>query len=253
MFPLRDVHRLARAPVVTRLLVLLMAAVFAWQIVLALRQGEGGFITQWGARPRCIVSPDACNINLGAIPVHPASTLRRWLAPLLSSAFLHAGVLHLLLNAWFLWVFGPGVEDRLGRLKYLSFYLACAIASALCHVATQPGSPVPLVGASGAIAGILGAHLILLPRSWILSYIPPIWIVPIPSLVFLLVWMAGQIVGARALLPLELSGMPAPERDIAWAAHIGGFVFGAACAWRAKPWFRKGEDEDDRTRKRGAG
>lgn len=244
MFPLRDVHRSARAPVITRLLVLLMALVFAWQIVLALGHGEGGFITQWGARPRCIVSPDACNINLGAIPVQPTSTLRRWLAPLLSSAFLHAGILHLALNAWFLWVFGPAVEDRLGRLKYLSLYLACAIASALCHVAAQPGSPIPLVGASGAIAGVLGAHLILLPRSWILSYIPPIWIVPIPSLVFLLLWMAGQMMGARALLPLALSGVPDADRGVAWAAHIGGFVFGAAGAWRARPWFRKREGEN---------
>lgn len=244
MFPLRDVHRSARAPIVTRLLVLLMAGVFAWQIVLAMRHAESGFITQWGARPRCIVSPDACNINLAAIPVQPASTLRRWLAPLLSSAFLHAGVLHLALNAWFLWVFGPAVEDRLGRLKYLGLYLACAVASALCHVAVQPGSPLPLVGASGAIAGVLGAHLILLPRSWIVSYIPPIWIVPIPSLVFLLLWMAGQMMGARALLPLELSGVPDADRSVAWAAHIGGFAFGAASAWRSRPRPKQSERED---------
>lgn len=239
MFPLRDAHRPARAPIITRALVLAMVGVFVWQIVLALGHGEGGFITQWGARPRCIVSPGACNIDLAALPDEPAQIARRWLAPLLSSAFLHAGVLHLAFNAWFLWVFGPAVEDRLGRLKYLGFYLACAVVATLAHVAAQPGSAVPLVGASGAIAGVLGAHLILLPRSWIVSYIPPIWVLPIPSLVFLALWMAGQIAGARSLLPLALSGVPASHHDIAWAAHIGGFVFGAACAWRAKPWFAR--------------
>lgn len=248
MFPLRDAHRSARSPVITRLLVLLMAGVFAWQVALAAGlvagHGERAFLAQWGARPRCIVAPGACHIGLETLQDEPAPLLRRWLAPLISSAFLHAGPLHLALNAWFLWVFGPAVEDRLGRLKYLLFYLACAVVSALSHVAVQPGSAVPLVGASGAIAGVLGAHLILLPRSWIFSYIPPIWVVPIPSLVFLCLWMAGQIAGAREFLPLALGGAPAPERGIAWAAHIGGFAFGAACAWRAKPWFgRKGERE----------
>jgi len=244
MFPLRDVHRPARAPIVTWLLVLAMAGVFGWQVVLALGHGEGGFITQWGARPRCIVSPGACHIELGALADQPTLVGRRWLAPLLTSAFLHAGALHLAFNAWFLWVFGPAVEDRLGRLKYLGLYFACAIASALAHVAVQPGSAVPLIGASGAIAGVLGAHLILMPRSWIFSYIPPIWVVPIPSLVFLALWMAGQMAGARSLLPLALSGVPVAPHDIAWAAHIGGFAFGAASAWRARPWFgKKGERE----------
>ncbi len=241
MFPLRDVHRPQRAPIITWLLVLVMAGVFAWQVGLGSAQGESGFIAAWGARPRCVVSPQACGIDLGRLPDDPGPVLRRWLAPLLSSAFLHAGILHIAFNAWFLWVFGPAVEERLGRLKYLSFYLACAVVASLAHIAAQPGSMLPLVGASGAIAGVLGAHLILMPRSWILSYIPPIWVVPIPSLVFLVFWMASQIMGARALLPPALShaiGAGAVDASVAWAAHIGGFVFGAACAWRAKPWFK---------------
>lgn len=247
MFPLRDVHRPERAPIITWLLVLVMGGVFAWQVALSSTQGESGFIAQWAARPRCVVSPGACGIDLNALPDHPALILQRWLAPLLSSAFLHAGLLHIGFNAWFLWVFGPSVEERLGRLKYLAFYLSCAVVASLAHIAAQPASMVPLVGASGAIAGVLGAHLILMPRSWILSYIPPIWVLPIPSLVFLVFWMASQIMGASALLAPGLSHATgagvAADASIAWAAHIGGFVFGATCAWRAQPWFQPREND----------
>jgi membrane associated rhomboid family serine protease len=185
MFPLRDVHRPSRAPTVSRVLVLLLISVFAWQIVEASRGHETELVRRWSVRPACVSSPWACGVDTSALAERPGEIVGRWLVPLLSAAFLHAGPLHLALNVWFLWVFGPGVEDRLGRLKYFGFYLACAIGASVAHILAQPHSSIPMVGASGAIAGVLGAHFILLPRSWILSFIPPIWIVPIPSLVFL--------------------------------------------------------------------
>ena len=241
MFPLRDVHRPARAPIITRLLVLLLVAAFAWQVWLATQGREDDLLRRWAARPRCVVEPWACGIDTSAISEQPGSTLLSWLAPLLSAAFLHAGIVHLAFNAWFLWVFGPAVEDRLGRFKYLVFYLACALAASAAHVAAQPHSSLPMVGASGAIAGVLGAHLILLPRSWILSYVPPIWVLPIPSLAFLALWAAAQAAEARALLPREWGGVASQasgEGGVAWAAHVGGFLFGVIWAWRARPWFR---------------
>jgi membrane associated rhomboid family serine protease len=248
MFPLRDVHRPSRTPVVTRLLVAVLVGVWAWQVFLAFHGREGPFVAQWAARPRCVVAPASCGIDLVE---RPAVGLGQWLAPLLSSAFLHAGIVHLAFNAWFLWVFGPAVEDRLGRLKFCSFYLACALAATLAHVATQPLSSTPLVGASGAIAGILGAHLILLPRSWILSYIPPVWVLPVPSLLFLLLWIAGQVASARELLPVHSSGAggkAAAASGVAWAAHIGGFAWGACCAWGARPWFKRRAKEEGTAR-----
>jgi membrane associated rhomboid family serine protease len=247
MFPLRQVRRSQQAPIITRALVLAMVLVFAWQIVLAQVGGGDAFFVRWGVRPRCVVDPEACHIAFSTLRDEPWPVLRRWLAPLLSSAFLHAGAAHLAFNAWFLWVFGPAVEEKLGRLKYLVFYAACAVASALAHIAVAPGSVLPLVGASGAIAGILGAHLVLMPRAWIVSYIPPLWVVPIPSLVFLIFWMAGQIAGARVLLPLSLGGVPASEAGgdagIAWAAHIGGFAFGAFCVWNGRSKQSPRQDE----------
>jgi membrane associated rhomboid family serine protease len=140
---------------------------------------------------------------------------------LFSFMFLHGSFLHLLGNMWSLYIFGDNVEDRLGPLRYFLFYLCCGWVSGLAHLATNWYSQVPTIGASGAIAGIMGAYLVLFPHSRILTLIPIIiipYFVEIPAYFFLGIWFLLQFMSAMAT-----SGEAA---GIAWWAHIGGFVFG---------------------------
>ena len=153
----------------------------------------------------------------------PGILLRRGLAPLFGHLFLHATELHLVGNMLFLWVFGRGLERRLGWWRFPLFYLLCGLAAAACHMALHPGSRVPMVGASGAIAGILGGYLVLFPRARIHLVI---WaLLPLqaqaPAFVFILIWFLYQVANAQHfLVGLEGTG------GIAYAAHCGGFAAG---------------------------
>lgn len=157
-------------------------------------------------------------------------------AHLLTYMFLHGGWLHLLGNAWFLWVFGRGVEERLGPARFLVFYLLCGVTGGLVHAgATLRGAGLesvpawtPLVGASGAISGLLGAYLVLHPRAKIVTAVPIIVfikLIALPAWVFLLVWLGVQVVAQSGY----------GEANVAYGAHLGGFVAGAGTAW----WFRR--------------
>jgi membrane associated rhomboid family serine protease len=217
MFPLRAVDRPATVPFVTRLLIVLCVAAFGWQWLIA---GQGG-VGEWGVRPVCYIAPGACGIAV------PGNGDRLW-QPLFVSLFLHAGWLHLASNMLFLWVFGPPVEDRLGKPRFALLYLACGLVAHFAHIATHPFSAIPTIGASGAIAGVLGAYLILLPRSWILTYFPPIFLFPVPAPLFLVLWVLSQFAGAFQKWP----GLAGGQGGVAWMAHIGGFVAGAWWAWQ---------------------
>ena len=143
-----------------------------------------------------------------------------WLT-VLTSMFLHGGFLHLLGNMWSLYIFGDNVEDRLGPLRYLGFYLAAGLISGIFHMALNMNSQIPTIGASGAIAGVMGAYFILYPASKILTLIPIIfipWFVEIPAFFFLAIWFLLQFLNA--------AGSSGQAGGIAWWAHIGGFVFG---------------------------
>ncbi|MFN2603052.1 MAG: rhomboid family intramembrane serine protease [Gemmatimonadaceae bacterium] len=144
----------------------------------------------------------------------------------LISMFLHGGWLHLLGNCLFFWVFGNNIEDSMGHFRFLVFYLICGLAAAATHILSQPGSPVPTVGASGAISGILGAYLVLYPRVRVRMFFFLIFffkIIPIPAWAVLLWWFGWQVIGA---LP-EVTGMrPEVSSGVAVWAHIGGFVTG---------------------------
>jgi membrane associated rhomboid family serine protease len=140
---------------------------------------------------------------------------------LLSFMFLHGGFWHLLGNMWFLYIFGDNIEDRLGPVRYLVFYLLCGITSGLSHIIINLHSNIPTIGASGAIAGVMGAYLILYPHAKILTLIPIIfipWFVEIPAFFFLGLWFFIQFISA--------AGSPGGAGGIAWWAHIGGFIFG---------------------------
>jgi membrane associated rhomboid family serine protease len=138
--------------------------------------------------------------------------------------FLHAGWLHVITNMWALWIFGDNVEDRMGPVRFLVFYLLCGVLAAVAHTVTNPGSTVPAVGASGAIAGVMGAYLLLYPLARVVTLIPvffwPIFI-EIPAFVYLGIWFFTQFYSGSLAL-----GSPEAAGGIAWWAHVGGFVAG---------------------------
>jgi membrane associated rhomboid family serine protease len=146
--------------------------------------------------------------------------------PFFSMMFLHGGWLHLILNMWTLWLFGPTIEDRLGHGRYLAFYLVCGLAASVAHVFFNPTSIVPALGASGAIAGILGCYMRLFPTARVVVLVPVLFIplfFEVYASVFIGLWFLVQVLQSiMAILLPEASG------DVAWWAHVGGFIAGFA-------------------------
>lgn len=205
MIPLRDTVRSRRFPLVNWIIILINTAAFYYE--LRINPSElNGFIHTWGLVPvRFWADPQADWITL------------------FSAMFLHGGWLHIVSNLWILFIFGDNVEERMGGIGYLAFYLLSGVAAGLLQAFLVPESPVPMIGASGAIAGVLGAYLVLYPGARVLSLVPILFIftvIEIPAPVFLLFWFASQLFSGV----LSLSG--AGGSGIAWWAHIGGFVFG---------------------------
>jgi membrane associated rhomboid family serine protease len=156
---------------------------------------------------------DACSDDASP-PVYPGKQV--YLA-MVVSMFLHGGIAHLLGNLLFLWIFGNNVEDRLGPVGYAAFYLAGGVFATLAHVAVQPSSTVPVVGASGAISAVMGAYLIWYPKAPILTVVPPFLLIPIGARWFLGIWFVLQF-------------FTNPSSGVAWVAHVAGFIFGSAFA-----------------------
>jgi membrane associated rhomboid family serine protease len=146
--------------------------------------------------------------------------------PFLTGMFLHGGWAHIIGNMWTLWIFGDNVEDRMGPLRFTLFYLLCGVIAGLVHWFTNPHSPVPTVGASGAIAGVLGAYFVLFPRAQVVVMVP-IFFYPLffelPAVTYLLFWALSQLFSGT----LALAG-PGQVGGVAWWAHVGGFAAGVA-------------------------
>jgi membrane associated rhomboid family serine protease len=158
--------------------------------------------------------------SLGA----PGVPLSAAVAPLFTHMFLHGGFLHILGNMWFLWIFGDNVEDRLGHLSYLAFYLLCGLGAGLLQLLVSLNSGIPMLGASGAISGVLGAYIVMFPRAKVLTLVPLLFFfftVDLPAVVILGYWFVIQFLSG-----LESLGMRAGGGGTAWWAHIGGFVMG---------------------------
>lgn len=171
---------------------------------------------------------DQAGINFGMIPIvvrdlypQPVSWLPDW-ANLFTYAFLHGDWLHLLSNMLFLWVFGDNIEDALGHGKYLIFYLACAALAALAHLMFNLDGNSPLIGASGAVAGIMGAYVLLYPHARVFVLAKIVWLIPLPVPAF---WMLGFWIASQVFYAL-VGG----EDAVAWWAHIGGFLAGLVLA-----------------------
>ena len=209
MIPIRDTTPSGNYPVVNTLLIATNVLLFFVQMMQGPRQEQ--FIFTYGLIPARYSVPE--------ISAHFTS-FQQVLA-LVSFMFLHGGVWHLLGNMWSLYIFGDNVENRLGPFRYLLFYLLSGWASGLFHLFLNWSSPVPTIGASGAIAGVMGAYLILFPRSRILTLIPILFIpyfIEIPAFFFLAIWFLLQFLGA--------AGSGAQGGGIAWWAHVGGFAAG---------------------------
>lgn len=234
MLPISDDNPTVRTPVVTYLLLGTLVAVWVF-VQGALEFGEAGMLK---------LAASVCDLGMvpgeltGLAPVGLAVPLGPGLACVvddysinritpLTSMFLHGGWGHLLGNGLFLWVFGNNVEDAMGRVRFIAFYLLCGLAAAAAHVMVSPGSPIPTVGASGAVSGVLGAYLILFPRvrvNMLFWFIVIIRVIPVPAWLVLVYWFVVQLVTG---LP-ELSRVDAEiSGGVATWAHVGGFVAGA--------------------------
>jgi membrane associated rhomboid family serine protease len=209
VIPLRDTIPSRTAPVVTVALIAVNVLVFVHETALGPYLPQ--FIEHYGLVPYLFVH---WGDQFGD-PLDPARFL-----PLFTSMFWHGGWGHLLGNMLYLWIFGDNVEDRLGHGRFLLFYVGCGLAAALTQVALSPESTLPTVGASGAIAGVLGAYLISFPRSRVLTLFI-VWLVEIPAVAYLAIWFVMQLLSGVASLG-QRDGMG----GVAWWAHVGGFVAG---------------------------
>ncbi|TVR97324.1 MAG: rhomboid family intramembrane serine protease [Rhodospirillales bacterium] len=224
MIPFRTSVDAHRSPVMTMTLIVINVSVFFIQLGMTPEQ-HLRFLYQYALVPAVYGAPEAAR----AAGLDPHNYL-----PLITNTFLHGGFLHIIFNMWMLWLFGVPLEDRLGPWRFLLFYLAAGTAGSLTHLGFNLYSTVPALGASGAIAGVLGGFTWLFPRAKV-SVVIPIIIVPLilqwPALVFTALWLTLQVIQGTAAL-----GADPATGGIAWWAHIGGFAAGLAIA----VWLRAG-------------
>lgn len=225
VIPIRDANPSLTTPVVTLLLILV--AVFVWFFVQPRdRQADLEFTYQNAAIACELTTLERLTVEeiTGAICIDdgragffPGKSL---VVSVFVSMFLHAGLLHLAGNMWSLWIFGNNVEDAFGKLGYLLLYVGSGAAATVGFAVVNPETTIPLVGASGAIAGIMGAYLVLFPGARVVSIFPVFFLIPftLPAVVFLVIWFASQFAFVGV------------DTGVAWEAHVSGFVFGAAVA-----------------------
>lgn len=214
MFPIRDHNPSGRTPYVTIALIAVNVLIFLWYFLTMSEYQIGEFFWNWGLIPARFLSGDGVQT-------------------IVTSMFLHAGWLHLIGNMLFLWIYGDNLEEQMGQLGFLAFYLAAGLAAALAQVLPDPGSIIPMVGASGAIAGVMGGYLLLFPRAKVdVLFIFVIFfrIFAIPAWIVLGIWFGLQI----------FSGLNTPSESggVAYWAHAGGFIAGLVLTLPV--WLRRG-------------
>ncbi len=241
MIPIRDINPAFSTPLVTVALVAICVIVFIYQLALGLSEGPSAsqsFVYRHGLIPfgishgvrliphpvrhaqplKLFEWPEEARLQVVSEPVRGfGEAVKLLYLPLILSIFMHGSVVHLGFNMLFLWVFGNNVESAMGHLRFLFFYLICGAAAGLVHLVTNLNSQIPTIGASGAIAGVMGAYLVLYPGARILTLIPLFFyftFAEIPAVVFLGIWFLMQLL------------MAGSGGDVAWFAHIGGFIMG---------------------------
>jgi membrane associated rhomboid family serine protease len=203
MFPLRDTQTKGRFALITSLIIIANILVF-WAELSSI--DPDGFINQYALIPKLIDVNDTTSLS-----------------PFITSMFLHGGFIHIISNMWFLWIFGDNIERALG-IMYLPFYLICGIAGSFLQYVIDPGSTIPMIGASGAIAGILGSYLVLFPHHRIktlIIFFGFITVVDLPAVMMIFYWFFTQLFNGAASIAYSQDG-----GGVAWFAHIGGFAAG---------------------------
>lgn len=220
MIPLRDDIPSQTTPYVNWTLIVLNVLAFAYELSMGARIDE--FVAQAAVIPALVTGPDRVlsAADLLRSTVDPALGLRT-----ITSMFLHGGWMHLIGNMLYLWIFGDNVEDRMGHFRYIVFYVLCGLIATYAHIVSTPRSAIPSIGASGAIAGVLGAYISLYPQAKVVSLLPLGFftqLVRIPAVFFLGFWFLQQFLSGA----IGLAAREQASGGVAWWAHIGGFVAG---------------------------
>jgi membrane associated rhomboid family serine protease len=238
MIPIHDNIRPRHTPWVNYTLIAICSVV--WLVQVALGSGVNQMIERWGLVPVRLVSPSDTTLiinqqvlvetDIGPQVATVQRTIDRAAVPdwltLVTCVFLHGGWLHVIGNMWFLHIFGDNVEDRLGHGLYAALFVGTGVFAGMTHLATNLDSPIATIGASGAIAGVMGAYLILYPKSQVMAVVPLVFFFPlivVPAPLFLIVWFGMQFWNGTASIAESSSG-------VAWWAHIGGFIAGVLVA-----------------------
>lgn len=222
MFPLRDINPSKSVPRVTYLLVAINAAVWLLQFGALMGSGDAAFtemVMEWGMIPQQVTGLFFHGVGESGTAATPFTHM-----------FMHGGWMHFVGNMWFLWVFGDNVEDLLGHRRFALFYVLCGLVAAASQMIIDPASPVPMVGASGAIAGVLSGYVLFHPMARVVTFVPLFFVIEVPAFLFIFVWFGMQLLNGTVSLAADTGG-----GGVAFFAHIGGFVAGAVLA----PLFRK--------------
>ena len=212
MIPLRDSIPSERFPIVNYTIMALCSVAFFLEMQDAARLEI--LLDRWALHPARLSKMPA-GMSLDSVTLY---------VPLISSVFLHAGFMHFLGNMLFLWIFGDNIEDRMGHLAYLLFYLTGGVVAGLAHVVSDPASTIPTLGASGAIAAVMGAYMLLYPKARIQSVVIVVFfirVISVPAVLYLLLWFALQLLHGTSQ-----GGPDSSQGGVAWWAHLGGFAFG---------------------------
>jgi len=206
MIPLRDSTRGEHFPIITVILIVINFMVFYYEISL----GERGL--------------NEFSYIFGLVPAYYTNHQGAWLGylPFITSTFLHGSWMHVIGNMWILWLFGDNVEDKMGKARFLGFYLLCGLIASITHFAFNLSSDVPVVGASGAVAGIMGAYFLMFRKAKVLTFVPPFFLFNFPAWIYLGFWIVTQLYGGAAGL------LDGADQQVAFWAHIGGFLAGMA-------------------------
>lgn len=221
MIPLRDENKSGSFPIVTLLLIAACTAVFLYEVSLP-ASGLKAFFNTFALTP-------------GRVSYALSGGEGGWAqlaAPFFTSMFLHGGWLHLIGNMWFLWIFGDNVEDSMGPVRYLLFYILCGLGAGLAHYLLGPGSRLPTVGASGAIAGVLAGYVVQFPGARVLTLVPLgfiLRVMELPAVAVIGIWFLIQIVSSVMTFGVTDRG------GVAFSAHVGGFIAGLLLVWLFRP------------------
>ena len=219
MIPIKDDTPTYSTPFINYLLIALNTLIFLFEVSLN-PATRNAFVFQFGVEPIRILA----GLGLANVHVPNPSAL-----PLLTSMFLHASWMHVIGNMWYLWIFGDNIEDRLGHARFIVFYLLCGITAALGQIVVDPSSTLPTIGASGAIAGVMGAYFLLFPSARVLTLVPLIiffTFVWLPAWIVLGYWFVLQFLSGAATSIAYSSSTRGGGGGIAFWAHVGGFVAG---------------------------